>query len=34
MGVALHNIKEPIRLEFSDIEDTKNNTIVQTINIK
>lgn len=34
MGVALHNIKEPIRLEFSDIEDTKNSTIVQTINIK
>ena len=34
MGVTLHNTKEPIRLEFSDIEDIKNNTIVKTIDIK
>ena len=34
MGVTLHNTKEPIILEFSDIEDIRNNTIVKTINIK
>lgn len=34
MGVTLHNTKEPIRLEFSDIEDIRNNTIVKTIDIK
>ena len=34
MGVTLHNTKEPIRLEFSDIEDIRNTTIVKTIDIK
>ena len=34
MGVTLHNTKEPIRLEFSDIEDIRNNTLVKTIDIK
>ena len=34
MGVTLHNTKEPIRLEFSDIEDIRNHTIVKTIDIK
>ncbi len=34
MGVTLHNTKDPITLEFSDIEDIGNNAIVKTINIK
>ena len=34
MGVTLHNTKEPIRLEFSDIEDIRNTTIVKTIHLK
>lgn len=34
MGVTLHNTKDPITLEFSDIEDIRNNVIVKTINIK
>ena len=34
MGVTLHNTKDPIRLEISDIEDIRNNTITKTINIK
>ena len=34
MGVTLHNTKEPLRLEFSDIEDIRYTTIVKTIDIK
>ncbi len=34
MGVTLHNTKEPIRLEFLDIENLNSNTVVKTINIK
>ncbi|WP_042275496.1 hypothetical protein [Faecalimicrobium dakarense] len=34
MGVALHNTKDPISLEFSNIEDEKNEKITESINIK
>lgn len=34
MGVALHSTKEPIKLEFSNIEDVKNEKIIESINIK
>lgn len=34
MGVTLHNIKDPIKLEFSNIEDFKNENVVKTIKIK
>ena len=34
MGVTLHNTKEPIILEFSDIEDIRKSTIIKTIDIK
>lgn len=34
MGVTLHNTKDPINLEFSNIEDRKNEKVVESINIK
>lgn len=34
MGVTLHNTKDPINLEFSNIEDVKNEKILESINIK
>lgn len=34
IGVALHNTKESIKLEMSNIEDITNEKIMKTINIK
>ncbi|MEF9991152.1 MAG: hypothetical protein RRZ84_01040 [Romboutsia sp.] len=34
MGIALHNNKEPIKLEMLNIEDITNEKVVESINIK
>ena len=34
MGITLHNTKDPIILEISDIENTNNNMIVKNTYIK
>ena len=34
MGITLNNTNEPIKLEFSNIEDITNNKTIENINIK
>ncbi|MEG1310388.1 MAG: hypothetical protein RR942_16105 [Romboutsia sp.] len=34
IGIALHNINDPIQLKFCNIEDISNEKIVESINIK